>query len=184
MPPTSTPRLQLSKPDPDDFVNVLLDLDANYDKIDALGKNPVGVPFAPVKKNSADTPTSATFIMCETGTGNFKQNRWYYVEWRFRSHTSIAAGGTPNGTAAIRLISGGVGAITDPDIADTTILNTSVADPSTIVHTTFDVPSDGAYTLSCTANSGGANTVTILASAGVGNAGHDRVLFVMDLGEK
>lgn len=31
----NTPNLQLAKPDPNDLVNVLTDLDANYDKIDA-----------------------------------------------------------------------------------------------------------------------------------------------------
>lgn len=184
MAPTLTSRLQLSKPDPDDFVNVLTDLDGNYDKIDLLAKRPDQVPAAPVKRNTADAVSSGTDLLFETWTGTLKTNHWYEVNFACQYNTSLAINTTPNGLVSVRMKAGGSVTVSDPQIAKGTPPNISNSSPRFHIGHTFDVPSDGAYTLGVTANSGGANTLNILASGGTDNTGNTRCFWVKDLGEK
>lgn len=184
MAPTLTSRLQLSKPDPDDFVNVLTDLDGNYDKLDNLAKRSDQLPAAPVKRNSADAATSGTDVLFETITATLKANRWYEVTFSFQYNTTLAVNTTPNGTVNIRLKAGGSVLISDPVIAKGTPPNQSNTSPRFTFNHVFDVPSDGPYTVGVTANSGGANTLTIVASGGTDNTGNARCFWIKDLGEK
>jgi hypothetical protein len=184
MAPTLTTRLQLSKPDPNDFVQVLVDLDGNYDKIDLLAKRPDQVPAAPVKRNTADAVSSGTDLLFESWTGTLKTNHWYEVQFQCQYNTSLAVNTTPNGTISIRLKAGGSVLVSDPQIAKGTAPNQSNTSPRWSMSHVFDVPSDGAYTLGVTANSGGANTLNIVASGGTDNTGNTRCFWVKDLGEK
>lgn len=184
MAPTLTSRLQLSKPDPNDFVNVLTDLDGNYDKIDLLAKRPDQVPAAPVKRNTADAVTSGTDLLFETWTGTLKTNHWYEVQFQCQYNTSLAVNTTPNGTISIRLKAGGSVLVSDPQVAKGTAPNQNNTSPRWSMSHVFDVPSDGAYTLGVTANSGGANTLNIVAAGGTDNTGNTRCFWVKDLGEK
>ena len=182
---TSTPRLQLYKPDGNDFVDEDQDINDNYDKIDQLGKNAVGLVAAPVKRNTADAVTSGTSTMFETITGVFKAGRWYRVSMDFRWNTSLGAGTTPNAAQAIRLKAGGTVAVGDPPICSSTTANQNATSPRVHMETTFDVPSDGTYTVGFSANSGGGtNTFNILASGGTDNTGDNRCFYVEDKGEK
>jgi hypothetical protein len=185
MAPTLTSRIQLSKPDPNDFVNVLVDLDGNYDKIDLLAKRPDQVPAAPVKRNNADAVTSGTDLLFETWTGTLKTNHWYEVQFSCQYNTSLAINTTPNGNINIRMKAGGSVTVSDTRIATGTPPNINNSSPRFTIGHTFDVPSDGAYTLGVTANSGGGtNTLNIIASGGTDNTGISRVFWVKDLGEK
>lgn len=182
---TSTTRLQLYKPDDADNVNVDTDINANMDKIDVLGKNAVGLVGAPVKRNTADAVTSGTNSMFETFTGVFKAGRWYRVCWALRYNTTLGSGGAPNSTANVHLKLGGTVAVGDPIICDGNLWSQNNTNPRKTLDTIFDVPSDGTYTLGCSANSGGGgNTLNILASGGTDNTGKARVLYVEDKGEK
>jgi hypothetical protein len=181
---TSTPRLQLAKPDPNDFVNVLTDLDANYDKVDLLGKNPAPITTPFIKRNTADAASSGTNVMFETLTVTLKANHWYDVIESCQYNTTLAINTTPNGTGNIHLKAGASVAIGDPQIATGAMPNISNTSPKWTCGTTFDVPSDGTYTLGFSANAGGANTINILASGGADNTGNKRCLWVRDLGEK
>jgi hypothetical protein len=182
--PTLTSRLQLSKPDPNDFVNVLTDLDGNYDKIDLLGKRPDQVPSAPVKRNNADAVTNGTDLLFETWTGTLKTNHWYEVVFQCTYNTSGAINSTPNGLVSIRFKAGGSVAVGDTQLAKGTPPNINNTSPRWGISHVFDVPADGPYTLGITANSGGANTLNILASGGTDNTGTTRCLWVKDMGEK
>lgn len=185
MAPTLTSRLQLSKPDPNDFVNVLTDLDGNYDKIDLLAKRPDQVPAAPVKRNNADNVTSSSDSLFETWTGPLKANHWYEVQWSGQYNTSLAVNTTPNGIVNIRLKAGGSVTTSDPIIAKGTPPNINNSSPRFHMGHVFDVPTDGSYTLGVSCNSGGGtNTLNILASGGTDNTGNARCFWVKDLGEK
>lgn len=184
MAPTLTSRLQLSKPDPDDFVNVLVDLDGNYDKIDLLAKRPDQIPSAPVKRNTADAATSGTDQLFETWTGNLKTNHWYEMIFSFQYNTSLGINTTPNGSINIRFKSGGSVGTGDTILAKGNLPNINNTSPRYTFMHTFDVPSDGAYTFGVCANSGGANTLNILASGGTDNTGTARSFWIKDMGEK
>lgn len=181
---TSTARLTLYKPNPADNVDVDQDLNANMDKIDLLGKKaePITNPF--IKRNTADNVGSGTDIMFETLTVTLKANHWYQVIFSAQYNTSSAINTTPNGSGSIRLKAGGSVAIGDPAIGVGAMPNINNTSPKWTCGTTFDVPSDGSYTLGFSANSGGANTLNILASGGVDNTGNKRCFWVVDLGEK
>jgi len=184
---TSTARLQLVKPTPGTGENVSVGshLNDNWDKVDVLGKNSVGLVFAPVKRNTADAVTSGTNSMFETGTGVFKSGRWYRVVWALRWNTSLGAGTTPNPTFNIHLKAGGTVAVGDPIICDSNANNQNATNPRLQLETIFDVPTDATYTLGCSANSGGGtNTLNILASGGTDSTGKARILYVEDKGEK
>lgn len=184
---TSTSRLQLLKPTPGtgQLVSVGTDLNDNWDKVDVLGKNPTGLVFAPVKRNTADAVTSGTNSMFETGTGFFKAGHWYRVCWGFRYNTTLGSGGAPNSTGNIHLKAGGTVAVGDPIIADSNMWSQNNTNPRVTIDHIFDVPTDGTYTLGCSANSGGGgNTLNILASGGTDNTGKARILYVEDKGEK
>lgn len=184
---TSTSRLQLLKPTPGtgENVSVAAHLNDNWDKVDLLGKNAIGLVAAPVKRNTTDAVTSGTNSMFETLTGVFKAGRWYRVVWGFRASTSLAGSTTPNSTANVHLKAGGTVAVADPVIADANVWNQNNTNPRTTIDHIFDVPTDGTYTLGCSANSGGGtNTLTILASGGTDNTGKARILYVEDKGEK
>lgn len=184
MAPTFTTRLQLSKPDPNDFVAVLVDLDANYDKVDLLGKNPSPITTPFIKRNTSDGVTSGTDSLFETLTVALKANRWYEAWFHGSANTTLAAG-TPNGAFSIRLKAGGTVVVGDPAIANCGFFNVSTTSPFVTFGSPFDVPSDGPYTLGLTANSGGAgNTLNINSSGGADNTGNRRCLWVRDLGEK
>lgn len=181
---TSTARLTLYKPDPADNVDVNQDLNANADKVDLLGKNalPITNPF--IKRNTADAVASGTDLMFETLTVVLKTNRWYEAGIHFRYNTANAVNTTPNGGFDIHLKAGGSVAVGDPSIVNGGLANISNTSPTHHAAGTFDVPADGTYTLGLSANSGGANTVNILASGGADNTGNKRCLWVKDLGEK
>jgi hypothetical protein len=181
---TSTPRLQLAKPDPNDFVNVLTDLDANYDKVDLLGKNPAPITTPFIKRNTADAASSGTNVMFETLTVVLKANHWYDTIESCKYNTTLAINSTPNGTGNIHLKAGGSVAVGDPQIASGAMPNINNTSPRFTIGTTFDVPADGTYTLGFSANSGGANTINIIASGGTDNTGNQRCFWVRDLGEK
>lgn len=181
---TSTARLTLYKPNPADNVDVNQDLNANMDKIDLLGKKaePITNPF--IKRNSADNSASGTNVMFETLTVTLKVNHWYAVFISCKYNTSLAINTTPNGTGNIHLKAGGSVVIGDPQIATGAMPNISNTSPRFTMGETFDVPADGSYTLGFSANSGGANTINILASGGADNTGNQRCFWVQDLGEK
>lgn len=181
---TSTARLQLYKPNPADNVDVNQDLNANYDKVDLLGKKaePITNPF--IKRNTADAVSSGTDLMFETLTVTLKANHWYEAHIHFKYNTTNAINTTPNGGYDIRLKSGGSVAVGDPSIVNGGLPNINNTSPNHHAGGTFDVPTDGTYTLGFSANSGGANTVNILASGGSDNTGNKRCLWVKDLGEK
>lgn len=180
---TSTPRLQLYKPDDGDNVNVDTDLNANMDKVDLLGKNPVGV-VGLIRRNTADAVTSATNSMFETLTVNLKAGRWYRVLWAFRYNNSASAP-PPSSTVQVHLKAGGTVAVGDPIICTGNVTTQNATNPRMTLDTLFDVPTDGSYTLGCSGNSGtGALTLNILASGGTDNTGVSRILYVQDGGEK
>lgn len=185
MAPTLTSRLQLSKPDPNDFVNVLIDLDGNYDKIDLLAKRPDQVPAAPVKRNAGDNVTSGTDSIFETWTGPLKANHWYELNFVCTYNTSLAINTTPNSVISVRMKAGGSVTNTDPQIAKGGTPNINNSSPRFQLTHTFDVPTDGSYTLGVSANSGGGtNTLNIVAAGGTDNTGNARALWVKDMGEK
>lgn len=185
---TSTPRLQLLKTTPGtgELVNVALDLNDNWDKLDLLDKRGGQLLFEPVKRNTADAIPNATNVLMEVGTAVFRANRWYRVVWTFGYNTTLAVGTSPNGAVDIRLKAGGTVAITDQSIASSGIGNINTTSPRFQLEGIFDVPTDGTYTLGCTANSGGANTLNIVASgaASPGNTAKSRLFYVEDKGEK
>lgn len=184
MAPTLTSRLQLSKPDPNDFVQVLVDLDANFDKIDLLGKkaSPIANPF--IKRNTADASNSGTNVMFDTLSLPFSANHWYDVIMMLQYNTSTATAGTPNGTGNLHLKAGGSVVIGDPIISTGNIATNNQTNPKWSTGTVFDVPTDGTYTIGFSCNAGGAVTLNILASGGTDNTGNKRCLWVRDLGEK
>jgi len=181
---TSTARLTLYKPDPNDNVDVNQDINANYDKIDLLGRKPEPISNPFIKRNTADNAPSGTNVMFETMTLVLKANHWYQVFWSGQYNTTLAINTTPNGTGNIHLKAGGSVAVGDPQIATGAMPNISNTSPRFTVGETFDVPADGSYTLGFSANSGGANTINILASGGTDNTGNKRCFWVIDLGEK
>lgn len=185
MAPTLTSRLQLSKPDPNDFVNVLTDLDGNYDKIDLLDKKPSPITQPFVKRNQIDTINSGTQSVLETLSIALKTNHWYELTASFRYNTSVAVGGSPTPTGEIKYKVGGTVATSDPPLCRTNMTNCNTASPRLTISTIFDVPTSATYTLGLCVDSGsGANTITMLASGGTDNTGFDRCLWVKDLGEK
>ena len=182
---TSTARLTLYKPNPADDVDVNQDINANYDKIDLLGKKaePITNPF--IKRNTADAVTSGTDLLFETLTVALKVNHWYEVTWSGQYNTSVIVTNSPNGLMNLRLKAGGTVVVVDPVIATGTPMNNQATSPRFTIGTVFDVPADGSYTLGMSANSGsGANTLNILASGGTDNTGNKRCFWVKDLGEK
>jgi hypothetical protein len=182
---TSTARLQLLKvtPGTGEKVLVQLDLNDNWDKIDAAFVGPGKLPAAPTRRNTADSVTSGTDSLWETWTGVLKANQNYMAEWAAQCNTT-ATPATPNCTLSLRLIAGGSAAITDPQIAIANFLNTAATSLRVKIDTPFTVPTDGTYTVSFTANSGGGtNTFNVLASGGAGNAGNKRYLMVRPMGE-
>ncbi len=185
---TSTPRLQLLKPTPGsgEPVNVGLDLNDNWDKLDLLDKRGGQLMFEPVKRNTADAILNATNVLMEQGSGSFRAGRWYKVVWAFNYNTTGAVGTSPNGQTDIRLKAGGSVLISDPAVVSSGIPNINTTSPRYHLEGIFDVPIDGAYTLGCTANSGGANTLNILASGATspGNTANKRLFYVEDKGEK
>lgn len=181
---TSTARLGLYKPNAADDVDVDQDLNANYDKLDLIGKKSEPITNPMVKRNAADSATSATEVLWETLTVALKTNHWYEVAWDFRYNTTVAVGVNPNGVVSIRFKAGGSVATTDPQIARKGVSNNTTTSAGKHVATVFDVPADGSYTIGCSGNSGGVNTLNILASGGTDNTGIDRCLWVKDLGEK
>ncbi len=183
---TSTARLQLLKPTPGtgELVNVQADLNDNWDKIDNAFVGPSKLPAAPVRRNLADAVTSGTDSIFDTWTGVLKANQNYIAKWAGECHTSLGSGTTPNPALSLRLIAGASGASTDPQIATSGFTNQNSHSPRAYLETPFTVPADGTYTVSFTANSGGGtNTLNILASGGVGNAGNKRFLMVVPAGE-
>lgn len=183
---TSTARLQLLKPTPGTGEKVLvqLDLNDNWDKIDAAFIGPSKLPSAPVRRNSADAVTSATDSLFETWTGVLKANQNYVAKWASQCNTSLGSGTTPNPAISLRLVAGATGSNADPIIATGGFTNQNSHSPRAILDSPFTVPADGTYTVSFTANSGGGtNTLNILASGGVGNAGNKRYLMVTPHGE-
>lgn len=184
MAPTLTSRLQLSKPDPNDFVNVLVDLDGNYDKIDLLDKKPSPITQPFIKRNTADAVSSATDSVFETLTVDLKTNHWYEVRSEFRMNTSVAVGVNPNGVASIRFKAGVSVANTDTQLARRGVSNNTTTSYGVSIGQVFDVPASGSYTFGLSVNSGGANTLNILASGGADNTGIDRCFWVRDMGEK
>lgn len=181
---TSTARLTLYKPDPNDNVNVSTDLNANMDKVDLLGKKPEPITNPFIKRNTADAIPSGSEVLCETLTVALKANHWYEAMFQSQYNTSLAVNTTPNGVVSVRLKAGGSVTTTDPQIAIGTPPNQSNCSPRFSCGETFDVPADGSYTLGVTANSGGANTLNLVASGGADNTGNKRCLWVKDLGEK
>lgn len=182
---TNTARLTLYKPDPNDNVNVAQDINANYDKLDLVGKKPEPISNPLIKRNTADAVTSGTDLLFETLTVVLKTNHWYEAMLQCQFNTSLAVNTTPNGLISIRLKAGGSVAISDPQIAKGTPPNQSNCSPRFSLGEPFDVPADGTYTLGVTANSGGGtNTLNILAAGGTDNTGNARCLWVKDLGEK
>lgn len=183
---TSTPRLQLLKPTPGTGEKILvqLDINDNWDKIDAAFVGPGKLPAAPARRNVPDSVTSGTDSIFDTWTGVLKANQNYMAEWAAQVNTLLGVGVTPNCSVNMRLIAGGTGSITDPIIATGNIANNNQTSPRAKIDTPFTVPVDGTYTVSITANSGtGANTLNILASGGAGNAGNKRYLMVSPKGE-
>lgn len=184
----NTPRLQLVKavPGSGEPVTSGQSLWDNMDKIDALAANPAKVAAAPVKRNTADAVTSGTDLLFETWTGVLKTGHWYEANFSFRFNTSLAPNTTPNSTLAIRLKAGGTVAVGDPAIVSGSPDNVGGGvSRSTYFGGTFDVPSDGTYTLGVSANSGGAgNTLNIIAAGGIDNTGNKRCFWIKDLGEK
>lgn len=182
---TSTTRLQLAKPDPNDFVNVLTDLDANYDKIDLLGRNaaPITTPF--IKRNTADSVSNSADSLFETLTVSLKANHWYELQWSGQYNTALAINTVPNSLINLRFKAGGSVTASDTVLAKGTPPNINNSSPRFNIGTTFDVPSDGTYTFGMSANSGtSGNTLNILASGGPDNTGVSRCFWVKDLGEK
>jgi len=182
---TSTARLGLYKPDPNDDVDVSQDLNANLDKLDLLGKKPEPISNPFIKRNTADAVTSGTDLLFESLTLTLKTNHWYEAMFQCQFNTSLAVNTTPNGLISIRFKAGGSVGIADQQIAKGTPPNQSNCSPRFSLGETFDVPADGSYTFGVTANSGGAgNTLNILAAGGTDNTGNARCLWVKDLGEK
>lgn len=183
---TNTARLQLYKPTPGAGENILLQLDLNdnWDKIDAAFVGPGKIPSAPTRRNSADAVTSGTDLLFDTWTGVLKANQNYVAEWAGQCNTSLAIATTPNCTINMHLIAGGSAAVGDPTIGTTGFMNNNQTSPRVKIDTPFTVPTDGTYTVSISANSGGGtNTLNILASGGAGNAGNKRYLMVRPAGE-
>lgn len=183
---TSTPRLQLLKPTPGTGEKVLvqLDLNDNWDKIDAAFVGPSKLPAAPARRNIADSVTSGTDSLFDVWTGVLKANQNYMAEWAAQCNSALAIGNLPNCTINMRLVAGGAASITDPIIAISNFANNNQTSPRVKVDTPFTVPVDGTYTVSITANSGtNANTFNILASGGAGNLGNKRYLMVRPMGE-
>lgn len=98
MPGTSTPLLQLYKPDPNDFVSVLTDLNANMDKVDAyaLGaqanvRTMGGKRYSPGTGLPVTTAGGAVEILggVDTGSIAYVAGRVYKVEFRFNYTNSI-----------------------------------------------------------------------------------------------
>jgi hypothetical protein len=182
---TNTARLTLYKPDPNDNVDVNQDINANYDKVDLLGKKaePITNPF--VKRNTSDVINSATQSVLETLTVVLKTNHWYEIIAGFRYSTSVVVGNNPMASSELKFKLGGSVAITDPPLARATMINCATGPIRQTYGTTFDVPADGTYTFGNCVDSGGAgNTITILASGGTDNTGFDRCMWIKDLGEK
>lgn len=183
---TSTARLQLVKPTPGtgEDVSVQEHLNDNWDKVDNAFVGPSKLPAAPVRRNTADSVTSATDSLFETWTGVLKANQNYKAEWAAQVNTTQAIGNLPNCSASLRLAAGASGSISDAQIAFANIPNNNATSPRYKLDTPFTVPADGTYTVSFTANSGGGtNTLNILASGGAGNLGNKRYLMVSPLGE-
>lgn len=182
---TSTSRLTLYKPDPNDNVNVSTDLNANMDKIDLLGRKaePITNPF--VKRNNPDNTTnSVADILLETLTVALKTNHWYELIWSGQYNTSGAVGSTPNGTCRVRFKAGGSVGTADTILVEGNLASNNQTSQRANLITTFDVPADGSYTFGFCYQSGNPSTLNILASGGTDNTGIHRCMFIKDLGEK
>lgn len=147
------------------------------------GKSVLGL----TKRNTTDNVASATNLMFETLTiSGMKATKWYKAVWTFGSSGSAA--GPPNATASIHLSAVGAAVtVADPIIRQGNVINQNATNPVVVLETIFSVPSDGTYSLGCSANSGGATmTTTILASGAAGdvNAAKSRCFYVEDMGLK
>jgi hypothetical protein len=146
---------------------------------------PGGFMFAPVKRNNTDAVTGD--VILETGTNAaskpYLTTNWYRAVWGFNHSSSVV--GPPNGTARIRLSAlNGAVSTGSTAIAEGNVLNQTATNPRVHLETIFDVPSEGVYTLGCSATSGGAPTLTIQPSQGSGNTGRARIFYVQDMGPK
>lgn len=144
------------------------------------GKGVLGL----TKRNTLDSIPSGTNVMLETLTiTGMKAARYYKAVWTFGSSGSAA--GPPNATANIHLSAVGAAVTTaDPIIRQGNVINQNATNPIVVVETVFTVPTDGTYSLGCSANSGGAITTTILASgaAGDANTANKRAFWIEDMG--